>query len=142
MELVTTRLVLREYKQSDFDAFTGSRQSQRWPRSWNGIQTLPKTPKPSGRIRGGAGRVASDEYTLAATESVSDLFGSVGIYDGSGKAHAEMGFVISPDRWGSGYTTEAADADLRFGFEGLGLPSRCPRADSRRTRTSALIRRI
>lgn len=32
-----------------------------------------------------------------------------------------MGFVISPDRWGSGYATEAAQAVLRFGFEGPGL---------------------
>lgn len=32
-----------------------------------------------------------------------------------------MGFVISPDRWGSGFATEAAQALLRFGFEGPGL---------------------
>ncbi|WP_243354391.1 GNAT family N-acetyltransferase [Bacillus litorisediminis] len=35
--------------------------------------------------------------------------------------YGEIGYVCSPDYWGNGYTPEAGQALLRFGFEKMGL---------------------
>lgn len=122
MELVTTRLVLREYAQSDFDAV---HRFASQPAVAEFVEWGPNTPQDTQAFLDGcmAEQIESPRtrYTLAVTEAGSDPFGSVGIYGGGGTSQAEMGFVISPDRWGAGYAREAAEAVLRFGFAELGL---------------------
>ena len=121
MELVTERLVLREYAADDFDAvhrFASDPESSRFV-SWG-----PNTPE---QTRGFIDYWLDDQaatprtrYTFAITEPGGEPFGSVGIYQ-EGPHQAETGFVLSPDRWGAGFATEAGRAVLRFGFEDLGI---------------------
>ena len=122
MELVTTLLVLREYTQSDFDAVHRFASE---PEVATFVAWGPNTPQDTEVFLDAcvAERAESPRmsYTLAVTAAGSDQFGSVGVYCGDGMSHAEMGFVISPDRWGDGYATEAATAVLGFGFDSLGL---------------------
>ena|SRR5688572_10733038 len=121
MELVTSRLVLREYARSDFEAvhrFASDPESVRFV-AWG-----PNTPEDTrnfieGWLEEQAGSPRTG-YTFAVTEPGGEPFGSVGLYLG-GPAQAETGFAIAPDRWGSGFATEAAEAVLRFGFDELGL---------------------
>ena len=122
MELVTTRLVLREYTHSDFAAVHRFASE---PEVATFVVWGPNTPQDTQAFLDGCrteqAKSPRTSYTLAVTETGSDPFGSVGIFGGNGMSQAEMGFVISSDRWGSGYATEAAEAVLRFGFEDPGL---------------------
>jgi RimJ/RimL family protein N-acetyltransferase len=116
MELVTARLVLREFTRADFDAvhvFASDAESLTFV-TWG-----PNTPDETrGFLAGWAAEQAAvprTAYTLAVTEAGGEPFGSIGIYR-DGPHHAEMGFAIRRDRWGQGYGTEAARAVLDFGF--------------------------
>lgn len=52
------------------------------------------------------------------------LFGSIGLVDDPRRENDKarmLGYAIGQEYWGMGYTTEAALALLRFGFEEMGL---------------------
>ena len=49
------------------------------------------------------------------------VIGTVGLSVVSWHARAELSYAIGKQWWGRGYTTEAAQAALRFGFESLQL---------------------
>ncbi|HEV8222402.1 MAG TPA: GNAT family N-acetyltransferase [Streptosporangiaceae bacterium] len=57
-------------------------------------------------------------------------------------ASGEIGYVFNPDLSGRGYATEAADALLRLGFEGLGLHRIIARIDERNEPSARLARRL
>ncbi len=101
MELVTERLVLREYAADDFDAvhrFASDPETTRFV-AWG-----PNTPE---QTRGFIEYWLEDRaatprtrYTFAITEPGGEPFGSVGIYQ-EGPHEAETGFVVSPRPVGS-----------------------------------------
>ena len=116
MELVTSRLVLREFADADFGAVHAFASD---PESVTFVTWGPNTPDETrGFLAGWAKEqvaVPRVGYTLAVTEPGGEPFGSIGIYR-DGPHHAEMGFAIRRDRWGQGYATEAARAVLELGF--------------------------
>jgi RimJ/RimL family protein N-acetyltransferase len=57
-------------------------------------------------------------------------------------ASGEIGYVFNPDLSGRGYATEAADALLRLGFDGLGLHRIIARIDERNEPSARLARRL
>jgi len=57
-------------------------------------------------------------------------------------ACGEIGAVFNPDLSGRGYATEALDALLRLGFEGLGLHRIIARIDERNDRSVRMVRRL
>jgi RimJ/RimL family protein N-acetyltransferase len=57
-------------------------------------------------------------------------------------ACGEIGCVFSPDLSGRGYATEALDALLRLGFEGLGLHRIIARIDERNEPSIRMVRRL
>ena len=57
-------------------------------------------------------------------------------------ACGEIGAVFNPDLSGRGYATEALDAVLRLGFEGLGLHRIIARIDERNEPSVRLVRRL
>jgi RimJ/RimL family protein N-acetyltransferase len=57
-------------------------------------------------------------------------------------ASGEIGYVFNPDLSGQGYATEAADALLRLGFEGLGLHRIIARIDERNEPSVRLVGRL
>ena len=121
MQLVTPRLVLREYRQTDFEAVHRFASD---PEATTFVTWGPNTEDETrGFIEGWLAEHAAvprTGFTLAMTESSGRPFGSVGIYR-DGPHHAELGFAVSRDRWGQGYATEAARAVLEFGFADLGV---------------------
>jgi RimJ/RimL family protein N-acetyltransferase len=54
----------------------------------------------------------------------------------------EIGCVFNPDLSGRGYATEALDALLRLGFEGLGLHRIVARIDERNDPSVRMVRRL
>jgi RimJ/RimL family protein N-acetyltransferase len=54
----------------------------------------------------------------------------------------EIGYVLNPDFHGHGYMTEAADAMLALGFDGLGLHRIMGRTDARNTASHSVLRRL
>jgi RimJ/RimL family protein N-acetyltransferase len=48
--------------------------------------------------------------------------GSIGLHRETGASYS-LGYMIGPDHWGQGYTTEMARAVCRFGFKQLRLPA-------------------
>ena len=75
-------------------------------------------------IRGAAERYAAGtgaEFGIQL-KSGGELFGVVGFDDRSvNNASAELGFLLDPRWWGQGYTTEAADLMVWYGFKHLKL---------------------
>jgi len=63
------------------------------------------------------------KFQLAATlKTNSKLIGNCGIRMDTADAHkADIGYEFSPEYWGKGYATEAAQAIVRFGFRTLRL---------------------
>jgi RimJ/RimL family protein N-acetyltransferase len=57
-------------------------------------------------------------------------------------ARGELGYVLNPDFGGRGYATEAANAILRLGFDGLGLHRIVARIDERNESSARLARRL
>ena len=121
MELVTSRLLLREYTPDDLGAahrFASDPENVRFV-TW-GPNRLEDTRL---FLEGWLEEQATEPrtgWTFAVTEPGGEPFGSIGLYR-KGPYDAETGFVISRDRAGSGYATEAAAAVLGFGFDTLGL---------------------
>lgn len=82
--------------------------------------------------------------TLGIEEAESgQLVGDVVLFWRS-RIHAsgEVGYVINPEFGGRGYATEAADAMLRLGFDGLGLRRIVARIDERNEPSARLARRL
>ena len=121
MEIVTKRLVLREYLPGDLEAvhrFTSDPESVRFvtwgPNTMRDTEMFLESWLEEQRVTPRTG------WTLAVTEPGGETFGSVGLYR-HGPHHAETGFSIRRDMWNRGYATEAAAALLGFGFDELGL---------------------
>lgn len=72
-----------------------------------------------------------------------DLIGDVVLFWHSRQhASGELGYVFSPDFGGRGYATEAANAMLRLGFDGLGLHRIVARIEERNEPSVRLARRL
>ena len=53
--------------------------------------------------------------------SDGSLCGGVGLHPNPGHHHAELGYWLGVPFWGQGYTTEAASAVVRYGFDEIQL---------------------
>lgn len=124
MELVTPRLLLREFRNSDHSAvhaYASDPEVTRYT-DWG-----PNSPEATAAFLAETEHDAAaeprTEYTLAVVDRVDDvLIGAVHLGLTS-QAHrrGDMGYVLARPRWRKGYATEAAAAILWFGFEQAGL---------------------
>lgn len=124
MELVTARLILREFEEDDWRAVLGYQSDPLYLRyyEWNGrtpqevqafVQMFMEQQKTQPRTK----------FQLAVTlKSSGRLIGNCGVRITSAAARAgEIGYELDPHYWDQGYATEAARAMLEFGFTELGL---------------------
>ena len=124
MNLNTSRLSLREYTISDWQAVlayqTNSEYLEYYP--WHKrtsadvqkfVQMFVDWQQERPRVKFQLAIVLPDQ---------NQLIGSCGIRKKQPKTHqAELGYEIAPLYWGQGYATEAAQKMLDFGFEQLDL---------------------
>jgi len=122
--LRTPRLVLRQWRQSDFDSFAALNADSEVRRFF----PAPLTREESDALAKRAERdIAERGWGLWAVEVMESapFIGFVGLAEPSFDAHftpaVEVGWRLSRDQWGNGYATEAARAAITFAFDDLGL---------------------
>jgi len=114
--LETERLVLREWRDSDFDPFAEFMADPDVVRYLNGEpMTRPDAWRTMAMI---VGHWALRGYGTWAVERKSDgrFIGRVGMINPEGWPGLEVGWTLGKPYWGQGYATEAAKAALRYAF--------------------------
>jgi [ribosomal protein S5]-alanine N-acetyltransferase len=124
MKLTTPRLHLREFIPADWTAVLAYQQDPRYLRYYAWTERTPaavqdfvqmfidqQTAQPR------------TKFQLAVTlKETGQLIGNCGLRLKAGSAHeAEIGYELSPDHWGQGYATEAAQAMVDLGFTQFAL---------------------
>jgi RimJ/RimL family protein N-acetyltransferase len=122
--IVTERLFLREWRDTDVDPFAAMNSDPRV------MQYFPETYSEE-RTRQFVARIREcwleRRYGLWAVErqDTGRFIGYVGLWPATFPAHftpaVEVGWRLAADQWGNGYATEAARASLRYGFDTVGL---------------------
>ncbi len=124
MVIETPRLTLREFVVGDWPAVLAYQSDPRY------LRLYAWTARTEADVRAFvAGFVASQaveprlKYQLAITlRDGAELIGNCGIRLAEpGARIGDLGYEVSPDHWGRGYATEAAQAMIDFGFGDLGL---------------------
>lgn len=119
--LETDRLVLRQFRESDLDAYSeicadsevmryvGAGQPLTRAETWRSIATVLG----HWQLRG---------FGLWAVETKADgqLIGRVGCWQPEGWPDFELGWLLGRAYWGRGYAIEAARASLHYAFATLG----------------------
>ncbi|MCT1477783.1 GNAT family N-acetyltransferase [Microbacterium sp. p3-SID336] len=85
-----------------------------------------------------------DAVCLAVeTEDTHTLIGDVVLFWRSERDRAgEIGYIFDPRAGGQGYATEAVEALLALGFDGLGLHRVIARIDERNTASARVVERL
>ena len=141
----TERLLLRPYALADVDALYAY---QRLPEVHRYLYTEPRSrsevealvaERAGVRALTGAGQALALVADLAQT---GELVGDCMLFWRSLEhEQGEVGYVFNPAYQGRGLATEAVDALLRLGFEGLGLHRVAARCDARNTASWRVMER-
>jgi RimJ/RimL family protein N-acetyltransferase len=125
MEILTPRLVLREFTAEDLPVFLAYQSDPRSAEFYG-----PEDLDPSHargliqRFIDWAAASPRQNYQFAIVErgNVKETIGSCGIrLEGCDAGRAEFGLELAPAHWGCGFATEAARAILEFAFRDLGV---------------------
>lgn len=129
MELITERLILRDFVEDDWPAVLAYQSDPRY------LRLYEWESRDEASVRDFVGMFLEHQrqrprtrFQLAVTlkddhrPDGGRLIGNAGIrLPASGSHVAEIGYELDPDHWGRGYATEAMRAVVRFGFEELGV---------------------
>ncbi len=124
MQLETTRLLIRDFIESDLDAvyaYGSDPEVVRYmafPRS-----TLAGTREHIARCMALAAEQPRRGYDMGiALRSTGEIIGGItlGVFDRAA-GEAAFSYLLNRAMWGQGYATEALSEMLRFGFTQLGL---------------------
>lgn len=114
--LETERLLMREWRASDIDAFAGIYADAEVMRFLGGE---PLTRNDAWRsMAGAAGHWMLRGYGLWVVERKCDaaVIGRVGLINPEGWPALEVGWTLGRPYWGQGYATESARAALNYAF--------------------------
>ena len=124
MQLITERLILREFVEQDWPAVLAYQTNPLYLRyyDWTG-RTPEEVQAFVGMFLAYQQAQPRTKFQLAVTLKTDDrLIGNCGIrMDEPGAHQADIGYELAPEHWGRGYATEAAGAIVTFGFEELGV---------------------
>ena len=144
-ELVTERLILRQWKKSDFPLFAKLNADpdvmEFYPNTLSKSESNAMADKLHGLIaEQGWG------FWAVETKKEQEFIGFVGLhkpgYDLPVTPCVEIGWRLAKKYWGKGYATEAAHESLRFGLEDLGLNEVYSFASVSNKRSSAVMKRL
>lgn len=124
MQIVTERLLLREFVIDDWPAIHAYQSDPRYLRFYHWTNRTPDEVRAFVQMFVDAQQAQPRRtYQLAITRGDDGrLIGNCGIRLRSLQSReADIGYELAPDHWGRGYATEAARALLRYGFAERGL---------------------
>jgi RimJ/RimL family protein N-acetyltransferase len=122
MELLTERLLLREFVREDWTAVFTYQSDPRYLRYYHW------TERREAEVQEFIQMFVAHQSTQPRTKyqfavvlrEGGQLIGNCGVRKESAEAQvADMGYELDPNYWGYGYATEAATAVLNFGFSQL-----------------------
>jgi len=122
MQLVTERLLLREFVADDWPAVLAYQSDPRYLRyyEWTG-RTEQKVREFVQMFLDNQQEQPRRKFQLAVClRGETRLFGNCGIRLSKENSQvADIGYELAPEHWGRGYATEAARAIVAFGFSEL-----------------------
>lgn len=120
----TERLILRPWKEEDFDSFARLNADPRVMEFFPGLLTKEESDQSAQRICK-AMQEQGWGFWAAAIPDVCDFIGFVGLarvnFIANFTPAIEVGWRLAFDFWNKGYATEGAQAALKYGFENLHL---------------------
>jgi RimJ/RimL family protein N-acetyltransferase len=125
VELRTPRVLLRQWKDSDADAWAAMNADPEVRRFFPSVLSRTEAQGEADRIRAG---ITQRGWGLWAVEvpGVHAFAGFVGLnvpgFEAPWMPAVEIGWRLAPATWHSGYATEGAAAALHFAFTQLELP--------------------
>jgi len=142
----TERLLLRPYAPGDVDALYAY---QRLPEVARYLESEPRSRAEVEALvaqRAGAGAIhmaGQALHLVAELAGAGELVGDCVLFWRSQEHRAgEIGYVFNPAYHGRGLATEAAEALLRLGFDGLGLHRIVARCDARNVASARVMEHI
>ncbi len=138
--LTTERLLLREYREADFDAFAAFYAT---PRSQFIGGPLPRELAWRG-LAAHLGHWALRGFGFWAVENreTGEFCGHVGLWHPEGWPEPEVGWVLMAGAEGRGYALEAAFAARRHAYETLGWSTAISLIDPANTRSLRVAQRM
>lgn len=125
MEILTPRLLLREFTAEDLPAFVAYQTDPRHTEFY-GPEDLDLSLA-AGLIKrfiawAAASPRQNHQLAIAQWENPTQVIGTCGIrLEGCEPGMGEFGLELAAGHWGRGFATEAACAILRFAFDDLGV---------------------
>jgi [ribosomal protein S5]-alanine N-acetyltransferase len=126
LEIVTGRLILRDFVADDLDDMLAYQSDPRYLRYYS-AERAERIAEDASRLLqrflAAQEKQPRTAFQLAmALRESGRLIGNAGVRMASADAtEGDMGCEIAPDYWNRGYATEAMRSMLAFGFEQLGL---------------------
>jgi RimJ/RimL family protein N-acetyltransferase len=114
--LTTARLLLREYRATDFDVFAANMQD---PAATQFLSGAPDRRSAWRVFTAGAGQwvVQGAGWWAVELRETTEVVGWVGAFFRETSPHLEVGWSFRPKFWRQGFATEAAKAALAHGIE-------------------------
>jgi ribosomal-protein-alanine N-acetyltransferase len=146
MEIVTNRLVLREFTEGDLAALLAYHADPRYTEFYGPEEAQPDRVRTLllAFIQWATERPRCNyQFAIVKREEPQDVIGCCGVRGGRfDPGTAECGIELAPECWGHGFATEAMRAVLEFGFRGLGLEEVRGISVTANTRIARLVRRL
>jgi len=141
-ELKTDRLLLRGFRQSDFDAHAAMCAD---PEVMKHMTGAPLSAADAWRqMAMFAGHWTLRGYGIWAVEECASgaFVGRIGLYFPEGWPDRELGWALARQYWGQGFATEACSAALRYAFDTLEWDHVISLISPDNVRSAALAKRL
>lgn len=120
----TERLILRPWRETDFEQFARLNGDPRVMEYFSGILTQKESDQLAKRISAGIEQQGWGLWA-ASIPDIADFIGFIGLAPVNFVADftpaIEIGWRLAYEFWNHGYATEGAEAALKYGFETLQL---------------------
>jgi len=127
-ELLTSRLVLRPWRDDDLAPFAALNADAEVMRHFPSVLTRAESDALAGRLRGGLDERGWGLHAVEVRAS-REFIGFIGLSPvpdevaaAAGVGGVEVGWRLARLAWGHGYATEGAREAMRFAFDDLALP--------------------